>query len=47
MAHLSGVKTWLKMLESKDVLEFAQGLKVDYLQGKELAQLQKIYGIKK
>ena len=43
MAHLSGVKTWLKMLESKDVLEFAQGLKIDYLQGKELAQLQKIY----
>ena len=43
MAHLSGVKTWLRMVENKDVLEFVQGLKIDYLQGKELAQLEKIY----
>ena len=43
MAHLSGVKTWLKMLENKDVLEFAQGLKIDYMQGKKLASLEKIY----
>ncbi|MBC8237947.1 MAG: GGDEF domain-containing protein [Helicobacteraceae bacterium] len=43
MAHLSGVKTWIKMIEDKNTQEFAKDLKIDYVQGKELANLEKIY----
>ena len=43
MAHSRGVKTWIKMLENKETIEFAKKIGVDYLQGKELAQLNKIY----
>ena len=43
MAHSRGVKTWIKMLENKETIEFAKKIGVDYLQGKELAELNKIY----
>ena len=43
MAQTRGVKTWIKMVESKDIKEFAKKIGVDYLQGKELAQLNKVY----
>lgn len=40
MAHAKGVKTWLKMIESQDVKEEAQKLKIDYLQGKYLSPVE-------
>ena len=40
MAQKKGVKTWLKMLESRKVIEFAYSIGIDYTQGKELAQLK-------
>lgn len=43
MAHSRGVKTWMKMVENQDIKEFAKKINVDYMQGKELAQLNKIY----
>ena len=42
MAHEQGVKTWIKMVQNEDVNNFAHGLKIDYLQGKYLAKLEKI-----
>jgi EAL domain-containing protein (putative c-di-GMP-specific phosphodiesterase class I) len=39
MAHSKGVKTWMKMIENKEISEFAKKIGVDYRQGKELAEL--------
>lgn len=41
MAHRKGVKTWIRMIENKDVYNVANELEIDYLQGKYLAQLEK------
>jgi len=43
MAHKKGVKTWIKMIENEDIKQEAKKLKVDYLQGKYLAPLEKFY----
>ena len=43
MAHLSGVQTWLKLVENKEVKSFAQEIGIDYIQGKEIEELQKYY----
>ncbi|WP_455757230.1 EAL domain-containing protein [Sulfurimonas sp.] len=43
MAHIKGVKTWIKMVENKELKEFAQKINIDYIQGKELANLEKHY----
>lgn len=43
MAKEKGVKTWLKNIENVQTLEKAQDLNVDYLQGKQLSVLEKIY----
>jgi EAL domain-containing protein (putative c-di-GMP-specific phosphodiesterase class I) len=42
MAHEKGVKTWIKMIENEDINNLAKDLGVDYLQGKFLAQMEKI-----
>jgi EAL domain-containing protein (putative c-di-GMP-specific phosphodiesterase class I) len=36
------VKTWIKNIEDKETLRVASELKVDYLQGKYLNELQEI-----
>lgn len=41
MAHEKGVKSWLKMIENKDSNNLAKELKVNYLQGRYLAPLEK------
>jgi len=43
MAKESGKKTWMRMIEHEDVKIEAQRLGIDYLQGKYLAEMQKIY----
>ncbi|MFT5660443.1 MAG: EAL domain-containing protein (putative c-di-GMP-specific phosphodiesterase class I) [Sulfurimonas sp.] len=43
IAHSSNVKTWLKLVENKEIQEFAKEIKVDYIQGKALSELEKIY----
>ena len=43
IAHNRGVKTWLRMIEDEDTKVMAQELQVDYLQGKHIAPLEKIY----
>ncbi|MFA6192591.1 MAG: GGDEF domain-containing protein [Sulfurimonas sp.] len=43
MAQARGVKTWMKMIESEDSQLEAMKLQVDYLQGKYLSELEKIY----
>jgi len=40
MAHKKGVKTWMKNIEDKNIMKFAQNIGIDYLQGKYLAPLQ-------
>ncbi len=42
MAHQNGIKTWIKMVESEDSKIIAKELGIDYLQGKYLAELEKI-----
>lgn len=42
MAHEKGVKTWIKMIENEDINNQARDLGIDYLQGKYLAQIEKI-----
>ena len=42
MAHEKGVKTWIKMIEDEKVNNLAKELGIDYLQGKYLAQIEKI-----
>ncbi|MCW8954927.1 MAG: EAL domain-containing protein, partial [Sulfurimonas sp.] len=41
MAHQKDVKTWIRMIENKDVYSISKELDIDYLQGKYLAQLEK------
>ena len=43
MAHSLGVKTWMKLIESQELYEKAQNMKIDYTQGKYLAELEKTY----
>lgn len=43
MAREKGVKSWIKNIESQDVLEIVKELKVDYVQGKYLSDLQGEY----
>ncbi|MDO8455117.1 MAG: GGDEF domain-containing protein [Sulfurimonas sp.] len=43
MAQARGVKTWMKMIESEDTKIEAIKLQIDYLQGKYLSELEKIY----
>ncbi len=43
MAHEKNVKTWIKMIEDKESKETAIKMQIDYLQGKYLAPLEKIY----
>jgi len=40
MAHAKGVKTWMKMIETKESKELAQGFGIDYLQGKYLSPVE-------
>ncbi len=41
MAHEKGVKTWVKMIESQSSLDLAKELKIDYIQGRYIASLDK------
>ncbi len=43
MAHLKGIKTWIKMIEDEDNKNLASNTKVDYIQGKYLADLELKY----
>ncbi len=43
MAHEKNVKTWIKMIENEDTKKLATEMNIDYLQGKYLANLEKIY----
>ncbi len=43
MAHEKGVKTWVKMVENEETKGLLEEMKIDYLQGKNLAPLEKIY----
>ncbi|MEA2098729.1 MAG: GGDEF domain-containing protein [Campylobacterota bacterium] len=43
MAHSLGVKTWMKMVENEEAYEFAKKIEIDYIQGKQIASLIKIY----
>lgn len=43
MAHAKNLKTWIKMVESKETLELTKKINIDYIQGKYLAELEKIY----
>ncbi len=43
MAHAKGLKSWIKMVETKETLELIQEMNIDYKQGKYLAKLEKIY----
>ncbi len=40
MAHENGVKTWIKMIENKNLYALAKELEVDYLQGRYLSPLK-------
>jgi len=42
MAQEKGVKTWIKNIEDEESLEIAKKMKIDYIQGKYLADLQDI-----
>jgi len=43
IAQNSGIKTWIKMVESREMLEIVKGIGIDYKQGKYLSNLEKIY----
>jgi len=43
MAHSRGLKTWMKMVENKEIDKFAKTIGIDYTQGKKLSDLEKIY----
>jgi EAL domain-containing protein (putative c-di-GMP-specific phosphodiesterase class I) len=43
MAHKKGVKTWIKMVENKEIYNVAKELNIDYIQGKYLALMKKAY----
>lgn len=42
MAHSRGVKTWIKMVENKEMKELAKDIGIDYIQGKYIASLENI-----
>jgi len=46
MAHKKGVKSWIKNISDSETLSLAKHLDIDYLQGKELADLELIYEAK-
>ncbi len=43
IAQSNGVKTWIKMIESQEMQHKAEEFKIDYLQGKYLSAVEKIY----
>ncbi len=43
MAHKKDIKTWIKMVETKEIKAKAKELGIDYLQGKYLAPVEKKY----
>ena len=43
MAHKKTVKTWVKMIENEEIKVLSQEIGIDYLQGKYLAPLEKVY----
>ena len=43
MAHAKGVKTWIKLVESKEIKEYAAEININYTQGKYLSELEKTY----
>ena len=43
MAQQKGVKTWIKNLEDEESVTIAKELGIDYIQGKYLSDLEKIY----
>jgi len=43
MAQEKGIKSWIKNLEDKESIKIAKDMKIDYIQGKYLADLEKIY----
>ena len=43
MAQEKGVKSWIKNLEDEESLNIAKEMKIDYIQGKYLSDLEKIY----
>ncbi len=43
MAHVCGVKTWIKMVENQEIMDFIQSSDIDYIQGKALSLLEKTY----
>jgi len=43
MAHEKGVKTWFKNIEDDASLELVKELKIDYLEGKIVSSLEKVY----
>jgi len=42
IAHQKGIKSWIKNIENEQTLKLANDLKIDYLQGKYLSELQEI-----
>ena len=43
MAQEKGVKSWIKNLEDKESVNIAKEMNIDYIQGKYLADLEKVY----
>ena len=43
MAHVCGVKTWIKMVENQEIMDFIQSSDINYIQGKALSLLEKTY----
>ena len=43
MAKEKGIKTWMKNLEDKESLGIAKEMRIDYVQGKYLAELKEVY----
>jgi len=43
MAHAKGVKTWIKLVESQEMKEYAAEIGINYTQGKYLSDLKKTY----
>ena len=43
MAHEKGVKSWIKNIQTQSCLELVQSLDIDYIQGKQLCELEKVY----
>jgi len=43
MAHDKNIKTWIKNIENKETLDFVKKVSIDYVQGRELSSLEKVY----